>query len=54
MSDSPETDCNTYGCDWQPADCDPCGSPECYVICENCGEEERQCELESDEMEGEN
>lgn len=35
-------DCD-YGHTFEYIDCDNCGSPECYSICEDCGEEERVC-----------
>lgn len=39
---SPEpSECDTYGHEWRHADCEECGSPECYVYCD-CGEEEYQ------------
>lgn len=35
--------CDAYGHEWNHADCEECGSSDCYVYCD-CGEEERQCE----------
>lgn len=42
IAEEEEIDCATYGCDWQAAWCEYCNDPECYVVCENCGEEEYQ------------
>lgn len=44
VDDGPDTlGCGLGEHDWRAADCE-CGNPECWVVCENCGEEERECE----------
>lgn len=39
----PDTTCDFGEHDWRAADCE-CGNPECWSVCEICGEEERECE----------
>ncbi len=41
----PDTDnCDLGQHDWSAADdCEHCGLADCYVVCEDCGEEDRSC-----------
>ncbi len=43
------TNCDLGQHDWQQVDCDRCDTSDCMWVCEDCGEEERDCDGEADD-----